>query len=104
MTQPVRIQLRRTAGFNLQAVSQKLNGLPAVNCARPSKYGNPYTVEEYGRAGAIKQFRYLIEKYNMEPGIKADLRGKNLACWCPPGQACHCDVLLEIANTKPGSG
>jgi hypothetical protein len=26
------------------------------------------------------------------------LRGKNLACWCKPGQPCHADVLLEIAN------
>lgn len=30
--------------------------------------------------------------------IKAELRGRNLACWCPPGQPCHADVLLEIAN------
>jgi hypothetical protein len=29
-----------------------------------------------------------------------ELRGKNLACWCPLGQPCHADVLLEIAN-KP---
>lgn len=28
----------------------------------------------------------------------ADLRGKNLACWCPPDQPCHADVLLELAN------
>lgn len=26
------------------------------------------------------------------------LRGKNLACWCPLGQPCHADVLLELAN------
>lgn len=29
---------------------------------------------------------------------RADLRGKNLACWCPLDQPCHADVLLEIAN------
>lgn len=28
-----------------------------------------------------------------------ELRGKNLACWCPLDQACHADVLLELANT-----
>lgn len=27
-----------------------------------------------------------------------ELRGRNLACWCPPGCACHADVLLELAN------
>lgn len=30
--------------------------------------------------------------------IRAELRGKNLACWCPLDQPCHADVLLEIAN------
>lgn len=30
--------------------------------------------------------------------IKAELRGKDLACWCPLDQPCHADVLLEIAN------
>jgi hypothetical protein len=35
------------------------------------------------------------------PGAPArveDLRGKNLACWCPLDQPCHADVLLELAN------
>ena len=30
--------------------------------------------------------------------IRAKLRGHDLVCWCPLGQACHADVLLEIAN------
>ena len=36
--------------------------------------------------------------------IRAELAGKNLACWCPLTDAdgnrvpCHADVLLEIAN------
>lgn len=30
-----------------------------------------------------------------------DLRGKNLACWCPLDQPCHADVLLELANERP---
>lgn len=30
--------------------------------------------------------------------IRAELRGKNLACWCKPGTPCHADVLLELAN------
>src|SRR5688572_2257680 len=28
----------------------------------------------------------------------AELRGKDLACWCPLHQPCHADVLLELAN------
>ena len=27
-----------------------------------------------------------------------ELRGKNLCCWCPIGEPCHADVLLELAN------
>jgi len=30
--------------------------------------------------------------------IRADLGGKNLACFCKAGEPCHADVLLEIAN------
>lgn len=26
------------------------------------------------------------------------LRGHDLACWCPSNQPCHADVLLELAN------
>lgn len=26
------------------------------------------------------------------------LTGHDLACWCPLGQPCHADVLLELAN------
>jgi hypothetical protein len=31
--------------------------------------------------------------------IRAELRGKNLACWCPLDAPCHADVLLELANS-----
>lgn len=27
-----------------------------------------------------------------------DIRGRDLVCWCPLGQPCHADVLLELAN------
>lgn len=30
------------------------------------------------------------------------LRGMDLACWCKPGEACHADILLEIANEGGG--
>lgn len=30
--------------------------------------------------------------------IRATLAGHDLACWCPLDQACHADVLLELAN------
>lgn len=30
--------------------------------------------------------------------IRAELRGHDLACWCPLGEPCHADVLLQLAN------
>lgn len=49
MTQPVRLQLSRRAGFDLQALSQSTNALPAVKVTRPGPWGNPYQVwqDEY---------------------------------------------------------
>ncbi len=42
MVEPVRLQLSRRKGFDLQALSIATNGLPAVNVARPSRWGNPF--------------------------------------------------------------
>ncbi len=30
-----------------------------------------------------------------------ELRGRDLMCFCPLGQPCHADVLLELANGDP---
>jgi hypothetical protein len=39
---PQRIQRKRVAGFDLQAASVALNGLPAIVVTRPGKWGNPF--------------------------------------------------------------
>lgn len=31
--------------------------------------------------------------------IRKELKGFNLSCWCKPGETCHVDFLLEIANS-----
>jgi hypothetical protein len=41
MTTPSRIQLSPRKGFDLQAASRTLNGLPAVSVARSTIFGNP---------------------------------------------------------------
>lgn len=33
--------------------------------------------------------------------VRRELRGRDLVCWCPPWQACHADVLIEVANDLP---
>lgn len=32
--------------------------------------------------------------------IRAELAGRDLACWCPLDEPCHADVLLKIANEE----
>lgn len=116
MTKPVGIQLSRRKGFNLQAYSRALNGLPAVNVSRPGKYGNPYRVgivacgcRSAGEcshnafncetaAEAVERYRDLPRSETRLAQIKAELAGKNLGCWCRPGDPCHRNVLLELAN------
>lgn len=44
MAKPVRLQLSRRKGFDLQAHSMAVNGLPAVNCARPGRWGNSWKI------------------------------------------------------------
>jgi Domain of unknown function (DUF4326) len=102
---PVRLQLSRKKGFNLQAHSRAVNGLSAINCARPTRDGNPYIV---GRDGikdaeeAVRLHREMIEgKCAQDPQAATvmwnRLRGKNLACWCRPNHPCHVDTLLDLA-------
>lgn len=106
MSRPVRIQLRRVRGWSMPPNT--------VYVARPSKWGNPYVVGRDVRSaeGAVRMFRrWLDGLLDDAPGDCADLnardriladieqlRGKNLACYCRPGDACHADILLERAN------
>ena len=124
---PVRLRLSRKAGFNLQDHSRAVNGLPAVHVARPGKWGNPHVAlrtwyhqgiagrppfdavtaadaDREGAAIAVALFRRVWEtslkgasSHSCQAAL-AELRGKNLACWCKPGAPCHADVLLELAN------
>lgn len=96
MSGPVRLQLSRRKGFNLQALSLATNGLPAVKVARPGPWGNPFTVADTGRVPAILRFACEVApRLDVTP-----LRGKNLACWCSASEECHADVLLELANAQ----
>jgi hypothetical protein len=119
MTKPVRLQLSRRKSFNLQTHSREANGLPAINVARPSKWGNPFRVGVMSIAltsqEAVGKFRDVIEQTGgfycwggphmgkpqvTKEHIRSELRGKNLACWCAPDAPCHADVLLELANKE----
>lgn len=51
---------------------------------------------------AVRVYRWWVERRPVLAAGLAGLRGKNLACWCPPQYACHVDVLLEMANGVTG--
>lgn len=86
-----------------------------VYVGRPSKWGNPfitnvlvdnkYAVSQEQSVGFYK--RWIIDHivsnafHKVPPTkeeIQKELRGKNLACWCPLDKPCHADVLLYLAN------
>lgn len=103
---PQRIQLSRRAGFKLQEVSMALNGLPCVKCDRTTRFGNYCAQPGMTNTEAVEAFKRGLDKPHskLREIAKAELRGKNLACWCPlldkgghPAH-CHCNVLLAIAN------
>ncbi len=84
-------------------VYNRLNGpvapAGAVYIGRPSKFGNPYVIGKHGtREQVIERYRqYLVLNPELYLAAKRELRGKDLVCFCAP-EACHGDVLLEIAN------
>jgi hypothetical protein len=71
----------------------------AVRVTRPTRWGNPYPIQAYGRRNAIRLYRTRLElDTELVEAARRELAGKDLACWCPLDQPCHADVLLEIAN------
>ena len=58
-------------------------------------------------ADAVDRFQRSIVEDHARPGyvptlgdIRRELSGRDLTCWCPIGQPCHADLLLEIANAE----
>ena len=122
---PIRVQLSRKRGWRMPDNTVKVD--------RTTRWGNPFDVREYGHELAIHMFAYTARgcwspgniKGIDEPTVSAvhdahcrwlrrigdnpvdlarrELRGRNLACWCPLPKAgeedqCHAVVLLQIAN------
>lgn len=89
---PIRIQRQRTKGWRMPA--------GAIYVGRPTKWGNNFRAGECGGAEfAVVAYRVALKtKPDLLRAAQSELRGKNLACWCPLDQPCHADVLLELAN------
>lgn len=97
---PKRVQMTRQKPW-------RADNPDAVIVARPGYWGNPFRIlgsTKEARQEAVDQFRKWLEKSGegtvFAAAAKAQLRGKDLACWCPLDAPCHADVLLEIANAR----
>ncbi len=70
----------------------------AVFIGRPSAYGIPFSVKQYGRERCIKLYeRWVRSQPMLMQQIRSELKGKDLVCYCSP-KHCHGEVLLKIAN------
>lgn len=82
------------------------NELPADKFEPSITYGNgaTATMEQHCRGIAAMAAQFDLAEIGEIPKpptldeIRRELRGKDLACWCPLDGPCHAEVLLEIAN------
>lgn len=117
---PVRLRFNRYSGGSLDTLSRETNGLPAILCTRPGRYGNPFRIEDVLKirpdASPAEAARIVVAAHkswlrgqkhwfhsgelprvpDLEP-----LRGHNLACTCPTDRHCHVDNLLEEDIENP---
>ncbi|MDE2106629.1 MAG: DUF4326 domain-containing protein [Patescibacteria group bacterium] len=93
---PERIQRKRTKGWKMPANT--------VYVGRGSKWGNPYKIGTILIPNAEAATQAFAANLPLGP-FAQELRGKNLACWCPLPKAgevdwCHAAVLLREANPE----
>jgi hypothetical protein len=113
--EPVRIQLSRRKGWKMPENTVKVDrstkwgnhfrvGLIACGCRTAGECShNLFRCET--AAEAVEAFRLIPRSERRIAYIRSELRGKNLACWCPlpkPGEPdiCHAAILLELANKE----
>lgn len=126
MAKPVRIQRLRTKGWRMPENTvyvgrPTLFGNPWVATDAPSADAmalakwcvEQYRLHELDELVAQADWSVAAQNHaqraiadrggqvflTMRQLIREELRGKNLACWCPAGTPCHADVLLEVASS-----
>lgn len=102
MTAPVRIQRHRTKGWRMPE--------GAVYVGRPTRWGNPFRPTDLdlhdrplGLLRSVELDRLATLRF-VEEGEPEDVErwlaplrsATALVCWCPVGQPCHADTLIEL--------
>lgn len=118
---PKRIQRKRTRGWRMPAhaiyvgrpsrwgnpytmVVEGFGIQRSLDLYRETAQGhwNPSLIADMGNSLGAEVYRahcdWLQRVRILRDGIRGELAGKDLACWCPLDQPCHADVLLELAN------
>lgn len=99
---PKRIQRKRTKGWKMPPNT--------IYVGRPTKYGNPFRIGDthpvfhdvkMDAQDAVDMYEWGMSY--IRPDL-SELRGKDLACWCPLDQPCHADVLLKLAMKQLKAG
>ncbi|MDQ6698247.1 MAG: DUF4326 domain-containing protein [Actinomycetota bacterium] len=91
---PRRLQRSRLKGARLPG--------EAVVVTRPTKWGNPNSLS-LGRAEATRRYRKDLIEGGLTitaEDVRRELRGRDLACYCPLDEPCHADVLIDVANEE----
>lgn len=106
---PKRIQRKRVKGWRTP---------PGCKCVtRPGPFGNPFTAAQLMEVGYVprgaareRQAAAVVgfyrdwlnqpERRALRNRVRDELRGYDLACFCPEGMPCHADVLLALANRE----
>lgn len=71
----------------------------AVYVGRPTRWGNPFVARASSRAETVTKYRsWAAAQPELVAAARVELAGRDLVCWCPLGEPCHADVLLELAN------
>src|ERR1700692_4227498 len=113
---PIRIQRLRSKDWKMPENTRYVG--------RPTVFGNPYKVDVFGRDLCLALFTETVRGFwipnivkdlsddmvdiaydlhhtwlarmghHPEDTIRYELRGKDLACWCPLYEKCHADILL----------
>jgi len=98
-----RIQRKRTRGWKMPE--------NAMSVTRPGRYGNPWKIGQRIDDDCVPNGYTILDgptclelfenhctsRLMDDPKWLEPLRGKDLACFCPPDQPCHADVLLKLA-------
>lgn len=84
----------------------------AVNCGRPTRYGNPFRTKN--PAADVESYRKWLYDPAAQPvqvssrlyrplteADRAAITGQDLACFCDLDAPCHANVLLAWANPSP---